>query len=118
MPIDANAQTAILYEHPLLGEGIAAHLRRALGIHAVLASASDPDAVLSTLALDPRVVIFERAGVLCEQELAALAPHAAFIDVSSAVCQGTPAEDASVDLDRVASAVSASLESNPTSADR
>lgn len=49
----------IVYEHALLGKGIAKCLRAQIGVETTLASTSDPQAVRSALALGPAVVIFE-----------------------------------------------------------
>ena len=71
----------ILYEHALLGEGIAKYLRAQLGVEARVVSAFDLQAVTSALALGPAVVIFELTEPLNQVDLTTLAPHAVLIDV-------------------------------------
>jgi hypothetical protein len=84
---EAQYHVVILYEHALLGEGIAKYLR-ARGVEATVASAYDATAVMSALALDPVVVIFELSDPLQQMGLAALAPNAVLIDVSTVITRG------------------------------
>ena len=78
----------ILYEHALLGEGIATRLRAEVGVNVVLACMRDSGAVLTALGLIPRVVVFERCGQPAELALAELAPQAELIDISTVVGRG------------------------------
>jgi hypothetical protein len=78
----------ILYEHALLGEGIAEYLLAQLGVEATVASAFDPQAVISLPALGPGVVIFELTESLGRVDLTPLAPGAVLIDVSTVVTRG------------------------------
>ena len=95
----------ILYEHALLGEGIATYLRAQSGVEATVASALDPHAVTSALALGPAVVIFELTETLKQVDLAMRAPHAVLIDVSTVVTRGlSPSPDAA-GLERILQAV-------------
>lgn len=84
----------ILYEHPLLGEGIATRLRVEAGVDVVLASVHDRQAVLAALGLAPQVVVFERCDEVVLLDLAALAPRAELVDVSAVIGRGarTPQE--------------------------
>jgi len=50
---EAQHPVVILYEHALLGEGIAKYLREQLGVEATVASALNLQAVTSALALGP-----------------------------------------------------------------
>lgn len=86
MPHQAQVPVVILYEHPLLGEGIAKYLRAETGVATTLVRADDLDAVRAVLARNPAVLIFERTGPLRDVDLAALAPHAVLFDVTAAVC--------------------------------
>jgi len=97
----------ILYEHALLGEGIAEYLLAQLGVEATVASALDPQAVISALALGPGVVIFELTESLGRVDLPTLAPGAILIDVSTVVTRG-PAlcSPAAARLQRILQAVS------------
>ena len=89
MASEAQYPVVILYEHALLGEGIAKFLRARAGVEAAVASAFDATAVTAALALDPAVVIFELSDPLQQVGLTALAPHAVLIDVSTVVSRGT-----------------------------
>jgi DNA-binding NarL/FixJ family response regulator len=86
---EAQHRVVILYKHALLGEGIATYLRAQVGVEATVASARDPQAVTSALALGPAVVIFESSDPFQQFDLTALAPHAVLIDVSTVVTQGS-----------------------------
>ena len=59
MASQARRPVVILYEHALLGEGIAKYLRAQTGVEATVAPSHHPEAVRLALALDPAVVIFE-----------------------------------------------------------
>ena len=78
----------ILYEHALLGEGIAEYILAQLGVEATVASALDRRAIISALALGPCVVIFELTESLRRVDLTTLAPRAVLIDVSTVVTRG------------------------------
>lgn len=84
MASQGQRPVVILYEHALLGEGIAKYLRAKVGIEATLVSSHDHGAVFSALADSPGVVIFERLPIR-EFDLRALAPHAVLIDVSTVI---------------------------------
>ena len=96
----------ILYEHALLGEGIAKYLRTELGVEATVASAINLQAVTSALALGPSVVIFELTEPLAQVDLTALAPHAVLIDVSTVVKPGPALHPDAAGLQRILQAVS------------
>jgi hypothetical protein len=95
----------ILYEHALLGEGIAKYLLARAGVEAKVASAYDAEAVTSALALDPAVVIFELSDPLQLVGLAALAPKAVLIDVSAVITRGLVASPGVAGLEQILSAV-------------
>lgn len=79
----------ILYEHALLGEGIATYLRVQLGVDTTAAWAHDHEAVKSALAPGPAVIIFESHAPFQQLDLALLAPHAVLIDVSTVITKGS-----------------------------
>lgn len=81
-------RAVILYEHALLGEGLATYLRAELGVEVVLAPVGDTETVLAALDLAPQVVIFERCQRLFGPVLAELAPEAVLVDVSAVVGRG------------------------------
>ena len=105
MANEGQHPVVILYEHALLGEGIATYLRAQSGVETTVASALDPHAVTSALALGPAVVIFELTETLKQVDLAMRAPHAVLIDVSTVVTRGlSPSPDAA-GLERILQAV-------------
>ncbi len=98
----------ILYEHALLGEGIAKYLRAQTGVQATIASGQDLEAVTSALAFDPTVVIYELSDSLRKVDLTALAPHAELIDVSTVVMRGPVLTPGAAGLERLLQVVSCS----------
>jgi hypothetical protein len=105
MASEAQHPVVILYEHALLGEGIAKYLRAQLGVEATVASALDLQAVTSALAFGPAVVIFELTEPLRQVDLTALAPHAVLIDVSTVVKPGPALPPDAAGLQRILQAV-------------
>jgi hypothetical protein len=105
----------ILYEHALLGEGIAKYLRAQLSVEATVASALDLQAVTSALALGPAVVIFELTEPLKQVDLTTLAPHAVLIDVSTVVTRGLALSPDAAGLQRILQAVRGSGRSTGSS---
>jgi len=97
----------ILYEHALLGEGIAKYLRTQLGVAATVASALDLQAVASVIAQRPGVVIFEAGEALQSVDLTVLAPDAVLIDVSTVVARGLALSPDAAGLQRILEAVRA-----------
>ena len=106
MASEAQHPVVILYEHALLGEGIATYLRAQTGVEATIASGHDLEAVTSALAFDPTVVIFELSDTLRQVDLTTLAPHAVLIDVSTVVTRGPVASPGAAGLERILQAVS------------
>jgi DNA-binding NarL/FixJ family response regulator len=95
----------ILYEHALLGEGIAKYLQAQIGVVATVESSHDPDAVRAALALDPAVVIFESSYPFQEFDLTTLAPHAVLIDVSTVITRGSVTSPGVAGLEQILQAV-------------
>jgi hypothetical protein len=106
MATQAQPAVVILYEHALLGEGIARQVLAQIGVVATVAPVQDVEAVTSALAVDPSVVIFELSKPLPQGDLAVLAPHAVLIDVSSAVTRGSVVSPAA-GLEKILAAVRA-----------
>ena len=88
MPSSSAQRVALLYVHPLLGEGIAAYLRETTDAEVVTASVDDGAAVAYALQLRPDVVVYEDSPALGSAELARLVPDASLIDVSPATASG------------------------------
>ena len=103
---EAKQSVVILYEHALLGEGIAKYLRVHSGVQATVAPAHDLAAVTSALAFGPKVVIFELSEPLRQADLSALAPQAVLIDVSTVVTRGPSVTPDLAGLERLLQAVS------------
>jgi len=95
----------ILYQHALLGEGIARYVLAHAGVVATVASALDPRAVISALALRPSVVIFESTELLLQLDLATRAPQAVMIDVSTVVARGSAISPGAAGLEKILQAV-------------
>ena len=85
MPDSHEQPVVLLYVHPLLGQGLASHLRLTTGVEVLAVPADDPVAVDAALALQPLVVIFERCPELDPATLASRLCDATFVDVSGAV---------------------------------
>lgn len=86
MPSTTNeTPVVLLYVHPLLGLGLADHLRLTTGVEVLAVPLCDTRAVVAALTLGPRVVIYEDTPELDVAALVALAPGARFVDVSGAV---------------------------------
>ncbi len=105
MASDLQHKVVILYEHALLGEGIAKYLRAQIGIEATLGSVRDPDAVKSALALSPEVVIFESNDPFAQFDLSTLVPHAVLIDVSTVITRGSVLTPCVAGLEQILQAV-------------
>ena len=102
---EAQHAVVILYEHALLGEGIAKYLRAQIGVEATLGSTRDPDAVRSALALGPEVVIFESQDPFQRFDLTALVPRAVLIDVSTVITRGSVLTPCTAGLEQILQAV-------------
>jgi hypothetical protein len=102
---EAPRPVVILYEHELLGEGIAKYLQAQLGVEATVASALEPHKVISALTLGPGVVIFELTKSLRQVDITALAPGAVLIDVSTVVTAGPAPTPDTAGLHRILQAV-------------
>jgi hypothetical protein len=102
---EAQHTVVILYEHALLGEGIAKYLRAQIGVEATLGSTHDPDAVKSALALGPEVVIFESQDPFQRFDLTTLVPHAVLIDVSTVITRGSVVTPCTAGLEQILQAV-------------
>ncbi len=99
-------RVVILYDHPLLGEGLARKVHQHTGIRAAAVPARDDEAVAEALAAAPSLVIFELTEPLPKGALADLAPGAQLLDVSAAICRGE-AGPGTPGLDQVLRAVGA-----------
>ena len=105
MANETQHPVVILYEHALLGEGIAKYLRAQIGVVATVASMRRPEAVKSALALGPSVVIFESSDPFQQFDLTTLAPQAVLIDVSTVITRGSVAAPCAAGLEQILQAV-------------
>lgn len=101
----ARHLVVILYEHALLGEGIAKYLRAQIGVEATVESTRHPEAVRSALALGPSVVIFESSDAFQQIDLTVLAPRAVLIDVSTVITRGSVLVPCAAGLEQILQAV-------------
>lgn len=105
MASEVQRKVVILYEHALLGEGIAKYLRAQTGVEATLGSAHDPGAVAAALALGPEVVIFESNDPFQQFDLTTRVPHAVLIDVSTVITRGSVLSPCVAGLEQILQAV-------------
>lgn len=108
MTSEVQHPVVILYEHALLGEGIAKYLHAQTGVQATIVSGQDLEAVTAALGFGPTVVIFELSDSLRQVDLAALAPQAVMIDVSTVVARGPVVVPPADGLERILQAVACS----------
>lgn len=88
MTLSHAPRVALLYVHPILGEGIAAYLREAVDADLDVVDARDAGAVARALRAEPGIVVFEASPGLGHDELERLAPRAVLIDMSPATASG------------------------------
>ena len=101
MASQAQRPVVILYEHALLGEGIAKYLRAQTGVESTVAPSHHPEAVRLALALGPAVVIFESSRPFQQYDLTTLAPHAVLIDLSAVITRGSAPSPSLAGLDQI-----------------
>ena len=81
----------VIFEHDLLGEGIAARLH-ALGFQALTARSCDSDAVAAALHTHPEVVVVECNNEGCLSRVRRLSPGSRVVDATASVGRGYPTE--------------------------
>lgn len=74
-------RVVILYDHPLLGEGLERLLRDRPGLDVRLVRVDGVEAAIAALEGSPDVVIVERCAPVAAIDLLPLAPDSLFIDV-------------------------------------
>lgn len=95
----------VLYEHSLLGEGIARLVLAETGVEVTVVRAGDLDAVRAALGSDPCVVVYELSRPLHDLDLAEFAPHAVFIDVTAAMSHGPVPPSVALGIEPILAAV-------------
>ena len=96
----------VIYEHGLLGEGVAAQLR-AEDVDTTVVPAADLAAVEAALGDQPCLVVAERATPECHARVRALSPGARVIDISQVVSRGVADAGPVVDFQMIRDAVGA-----------
>jgi hypothetical protein len=76
-----TARAVVVYEHSLLGEGIARVLASATGAQVLAVPGRDERVLAAVLAAGPHVVLVERGPLLDAVDVAAAAPAARVIDL-------------------------------------
>ena len=94
----------VIYEHGLLGEGLAARLRDR-GVATTVVERCDPDAVAGALAERPTVVIAEHATPECERLMRGLSPDSRIIDVSLVIGRGCQSNSEMVHFEAILNAL-------------
>jgi hypothetical protein len=85
---DATASpVVVLYEHALLGEGIAAYLTRE-GVDVTAVSVTDRAAVADAVGASTRVLVLEQSEPTGAVPLPRMSPDAAIVDVSHTIVAG------------------------------
>lgn len=81
----------VIFEHSLLGEGLAARLS-ALGVHTVVAESCDSDLMVAALEAHPDVVVVECHNEGCLERIGRLSPRSRVVDASDVIGRGYPTE--------------------------
>lgn len=81
----------LVFEHDLLGEGLAARLA-GMGIRAWTARSHDDDAIVAGLGLHPDVVVIECHNEGCLDRIRRLSPASRIVDATGSVGRGCPTE--------------------------
>lgn len=86
-------QTSVLviFEHELLGEGLAARLRT-MGIRTLTVKSGDSDAIEGALVTHPELIVVECHNEGCLDRIQHLSPTSRVVDATTAVGRGYPTE--------------------------
>jgi hypothetical protein len=92
-------ETAVLviFEHELLGEGLAARLQ-GMGIRALTVKSCDDDAIETALRTHPEVIVVECHNEGCLARIQRLSPTSRVVDASATVGRGYPTETLRFDV--------------------
>ena len=77
----------VLYDHPLLGEGLSALMASVPDLHVERISMCDPDAMTRAIAADPDVVVLEEGGPVGLLDVLRGSRCRAIVDVSMSTSQ-------------------------------
>lgn len=86
-----QASVLVIFQHDLLGEGVAARLR-AMGIPATAVRSCDTAALAAALTEEPDVVVIESTDTACLDHIRQLGPKVHVLDVTTSVSRGCPTE--------------------------
>lgn len=86
-----QASVLVIFQHELLGEGLAARLR-ALGAAATTVRAGNPEALVEALERTPDLVVVESSDPECVDRIARLSPGSRVVDVTASIGRGYPTE--------------------------
>ncbi len=81
----------VIFEHELLGEGLAARLA-GMGVHTVVAKSCESDTMEAALEAHPDVVVVECHNEGCLDRVRRLSPNSRIVDATASVGRGYPTE--------------------------
>ncbi len=86
-----QAAVLVIFQHDLLGEGVAARLR-AVDVAATAVRSCDFAAMAAALAAGPDVIVVESTDTACLAYIRQVRPQAHIVDATTSVGRGCPAE--------------------------
>ncbi len=86
-----QAHVLVIFEHELLGEGLAARLH-GLGVRTQTVRSGDSDAIVAALGAHPDLVVVECHKEGCLDRVRLLSPGSRVVDATATVGRGTPTE--------------------------
>lgn len=86
-----QATVLVIFQHELLGEGLAARLR-SLGTAAATVRADNPDTLAAALECAPDLIVVESTNPECLARIARLSPGSRIVDVTASIGRGCPTE--------------------------
>lgn len=81
----------LIFEHDLLGEGLAARLA-AMGVRTLTARSTESDAIVAALETHPEVVVIECHNEGCLDRVRTLSPDSRVVDATASIGRGYPTE--------------------------
>lgn len=84
-----QASVLVVYQHELLGEGVATQLR-GMGARAMAVSSGDPTAIAAALRPCPDLVVVETTDKTCITRVRQLCPSSRLVDVTASMGRGCP----------------------------
>ncbi len=100
----ATQRVVVLYEHELLGLGLAARLRES-GIPSSPVGTADIPAVTAALTTHPDIIITETMHEVCRERISTLSPTSRVVDVSKVIGRGVPATGEIIGFDAILAAI-------------